>query len=186
MVGLFPSPFLAEVTAVDNTSQVTQYFLKFYADFPWIGLLLLAMTVDIATGIFAAIIEKKLSSKIGYRGMMRKAICLLVVGMAAILEQGLILTLPESLRGDITIPLAKLTAGFFFINETLSVLENARRSGVPLPAFLSKSLIDTLARMANQSADTKETVHLELKQGSMDAEVVRRDPSPRPPHDAAQ
>lgn len=174
---------LAETDAV--SSPYTQYALQFYSAFPWVGLLLLMMTLDIISGIIAAVIERKLSSKIGYRGMMRKALCLIVVGVAAILEQGLMLTLPESIRGDIAIPLAKLTAGFFFINETLSVLENARRSGVPLPAFLSKSLIDTLARMANQGSDSKEIVHLELKQGSMDAEV-RRDPVSRPPKDTAQ
>lgn len=154
-------------TPLDPNSPVTQWFLKFYADFPWVGLLLLMMTLDIATGITAAIIKRRLSSKIGYRGMMRKAATLLVVGAAAVLEQGIVLTLPSHLRGDIPVPLAKLTAGFFFINEMLSVLENARESGAPLPAFLSKSLIDTLVKLGADKERT--TVRLELKSGTLDA-----------------
>jgi len=112
-------------------------------------MLMVMMVLDAVSGLVAAFIERKLSSKIGFVGMMKKAAMLLVVGMAAVVEITIHGILPEQLRVQMPIPLAKFTAGFFFLNEAISVLENASRAGAPLPAFLTNGLAQTREQLSN-------------------------------------
>lgn len=159
----------APLEASHMTHPWFEWMFKTYASYPWIGLLLLMMAIDILSGVTAAVYQKQLSSKIGYRGMMKKACVLLVIGMAAVIEQAFKTTLPEPLKNSVVVPIAKLTAGFFLFNEALSVLENAKRAGVPLPAFLSKSLVDTLEKLAGGKTQDKTT--LVLKEAKIEAVV---------------
>lgn len=143
-------------------SKLVSALLGSYSTFPWIGLLILIMTIDIISGLFAAVSEKKLSSKIGYKGMMKKCSMILVVATSYLFELQILSSIPEALRPETFVPFAKIVAGFFFIVESLSVLENAKRCGVPLPSFLSKSLIDTMNKLS-QLGQPPEVVKVETK-----------------------
>jgi toxin secretion/phage lysis holin len=99
---------------------------------PVVVALILLMFADVVTGICCSIAKRTLSSSTSWRGMSRKAMMLLIVGVGAILEplaQG--------------IPLAKLIALFYIATEVLSITENAAIMGVPLP----KVLIDLLIKL---------------------------------------
>jgi len=133
-----------------NALPLVDWLVKTYAWYPMIGILFIMITLDILSGICAALVEGRLSSKVSFPGMMKKASILLVVGMAAVLEH---------LQPDL--PLAKLTAGFFIINEALSILENARRAGVPIPPILSKSIDAMYPREVKPKAE--DTLHVEVK-----------------------
>ncbi len=82
------------------------------------------MAVDYATGLMCAIIEKKLSSIIGFRGIFKKVLILVMVGIAHAIDRHIIGT-GEGIRTAVLM--------FYMSNEGVSLLENAARIGLPIP-----------------------------------------------------
>ena len=82
------------------------------------------MAVDYVTGVMCAILDKKLSSGIGFRGIFKKVLILVMVGMAHAIDRHLIGT-GEGIRTAIL--------AFYLSNEGVSLLENAARIGLPIP-----------------------------------------------------
>lgn len=85
--------------------------------------LLIFMIIDYITGIIKALIDKKLSSKIGYIGIFKKFLILFVIVISTILDR--IVGLDNSIR--------YLVIGFYLANEGISILENAVEIGIPVP-----------------------------------------------------
>lgn len=101
---------------------------------PIISVLLVLMGLDVLAGIAVAFGTKTLSSPLSWRGMSRKALTLILVATAIILEP---------FAGDL--PLGKMVALFYSATEALSIIENAAILGVPLPA----PLLDALTKIRN-------------------------------------
>ena len=82
---------------------------------------------DYVTGVMCAVSDKRLSSEVGFKGICRKVLIFVLVGMANILDMHVIGT------GCVL-----RTAVLFFSisNEGVSVLENAGHLGLPIPARL--------------------------------------------------
>lgn len=93
--------------------------------------LLVFMAFDIVTGLFkAAIVNKNLWSRKGLFGYARKMLVLLVIVMANILDQVL------HLNGVLS-----LVSVWYYIGvEGLSISENLKILGVPLPKMLDEAL----------------------------------------------
>lgn len=93
--------------------------------------LVVCMALDYISGVIRAIHEGKLSSSAGFRGLLRKGCILLVVMVAAQIDQ---LALGESyaIRGVVCM--------FYVANESLSILENVAAVGIRLPEPLLKVL----------------------------------------------
>lgn len=83
--------------------------------------------IDYITGLMAAVIEKKLSSEIGFKGIFKKVLIFILVGIGHTIDFYLIE------KGS-----AVRTAVIFFYlsNEGLSIIENASRIGLPVPEQL--------------------------------------------------
>ena len=94
--------------------------------------LIVFMILDYMTGIIAGLIEKKLSSTTGFRGLLKKGLILLIVAVGHILD--------AHIFGGETSMCRSAVIGFYLSNEGLSILENAGRIGIPLPKFLIKTL----------------------------------------------
>lgn len=88
------------------------------------------LVIDYVTGVAKAIYLKKLSSEIGFKGIVKKALVLIIVGVAVTLQT----LLPDS------VPLREITIMFFICNEGLSILENAAVM-IPLPQKLKEVLL---------------------------------------------
>ena len=90
--------------------------------------------IDYITGIMVAIINRELSSEIGARGIFKKILIFILVGVAHIIDTRII--------GDGS---AIRTAVIFFYmsNEGISIIENASRIGLPVP----QKLKDVLAQL---------------------------------------
>ena len=87
--------------------------------------LVVFMLVDYVTGLFCAVVEKKLSSAVGFKGILQKCLILLLVGTANIIDERIIEGSDHLLRTAVI---------FFYIsNEGISILENASRLGLPVP-----------------------------------------------------
>ena len=90
--------------------------------------------IDYLTGFMCAISDKKLSSKVGFKGICRKVIIFLFVGIAHILDLYVIGT-GSVLRTAII---------FFYIsNEGISLVENAAHLGLPVPTKI-KTVLEQL------------------------------------------
>lgn len=96
---------------------------------------LLAFTViDYLTGVMCAVTDKKLSSAVGFKGICRKLLIFLMVGIAHILDTNVI--------GNGSV--LRTAAIFFYIsNEGISLLENAAHLGLPVPGPI-KSVLEQL------------------------------------------
>lgn len=98
--------------------------------------LVVFVAIDYITGLMAAVIEKKLSSDIGFRGIFKKVLIFTLVGIGHIIDFHLIE------KGS-----AVRTAVIFFYlsNEGLSIMENAAKVGLPIPEKL-KTVFTELRR----------------------------------------
>ena len=92
---------------------------------PLIAALLVLMCLDIVTGILAAGASGQLSSSVSFKGMCKKGIMIGIIAAAKIME----VVIPGA-------PLATIGALGFCCVELFSIVENAGRAGVPLPAGL--------------------------------------------------
>ncbi len=86
--------------------------------------LLAFVVIDYITGVMCAINDRTLSSEVGFRGICRKVLIFLLVGIANILDVQVIGT------GSV---LRTAVIFFYVSNEGVSLLENAVHLGLPVP-----------------------------------------------------
>lgn len=89
--------------------------------------LVVFMAADYITGVMCAVSDKKLSSAVGFRGIFRKVLILMLVGIANLLDVQVIGT------GAV---LRTAVIFFYLSNEGVSLLENAAHLGLPIPEKL--------------------------------------------------
>ncbi|WP_416333850.1 holin family protein [Anaerococcus vaginalis] len=82
---------------------------------------------DYISGIIRAGFERKLSSKIGFKGILKKIMIFIIVGIANICDKNLIKN-QAMIRSSIIF--------FYIANEGLSILENALAIDLPIPKKL--------------------------------------------------
>ena len=109
-----------------------------------IALVVFAVT-DYITGVMCAIADKKLSSEIGFKGICRKVIIFMLVGIAHVLDVNVIAT------GSV---LRTAVIFFYLSNEGVSLLENAAHLGLPVP----EKLKDVLEQLHDRAEKEKEEV----------------------------
>lgn len=96
--------------------------------------LLAFVVIDYITGVMYAIADKTLSSEVGFKGICRKVLIFLLVGIANVLDVQVIGT------GCI---LRTAVIFFYISNEGISLLENAAHLGLPVPAKM-KAVLEQL------------------------------------------
>ena len=109
---------------------------------PIIWVMLAVMTLDYITGILCGLMGKSsktakggLSSKAAFEGLLKKALILFVVLLAALLDRAV--ALGAGIEFD---AVAGATCLWFIASEGMSVLENAAAMGVPIPKVLLQAL----------------------------------------------
>ena len=96
--------------------------------------LLAFVVIDYITGVMCAIVDKNLSSAVGFKGICRKALIFALVGIGHILDTHVI--------GDGSV-LRTAVIFFYISNEGVSLLENASHLGLPIP----EKMKDILAQL---------------------------------------
>lgn len=92
------------------------------------------VVIDYVTGLMVAVLEKKLSSEIGFRGIFKKVLVFIFVGIGNIIDVHL-------LKSGSAIRTAVI---FFYIsNEGISIIENSAKIGLPIPQKL-KDILEQL------------------------------------------
>jgi len=108
--------------------------------------LIACAVADYISGIACAFVKKELSSEIGAKGIAKKVVIFILVGIGHLLDTHL-LGETQALRTALI---------FWYIgNEGISLIENAVILGVPVPDFLKNALIQIKNRSENKS-DRKE------------------------------
>ena len=90
------------------------------------------ITIDYATGVAVAVKEKKLSSEVGFWGLVRKVCILALVGVAHYIDCYVMQS------GDV---IRTVTAMYYIGNEGISILENCGNLGLPLPPKLMAVMV---------------------------------------------
>ena len=96
--------------------------------------LLAFVVIDYITGIMCAVVDKKLSSAVGFKGIFKKVLIFALVGVGHILDTRVI--------GSGSV-LRTAVIFFYLSNEGVSLLGNATCLGLPIPQKL-KSVLEQL------------------------------------------
>ncbi|MBE6067408.1 MAG: phage holin family protein [Clostridium lundense] len=89
------------------------------------------VVIDYVTGLMVAVLERKLSSEVGFRGIFKKVLIFAMVGIGNIIDVHLINN-GSALRTAVI---------FFYIsNEGISIIENSAKVGLPIPQKLKDVL----------------------------------------------
>lgn len=108
--------------------------------------LIACVAVDYITGVMCAVADKKLSSAVGFKGICRKVLIFLLVGVAHLIDVHIIGT------GAV---LRTAVIFFYISNEGVSLLENAGHLGLPIPGKL-RLVLEQLHDRAEKSEEKGE------------------------------
>ncbi|ADI25679.1 MULTISPECIES: phage holin family protein [Geobacillus] len=97
----------------------------------FVVILLALVIVDYLTGIAASAVEGKLSSQVGFRGIIRKLLIFILVAASHLVDLAIGWNM-HVIRDAIIF--------FYIANEFISIVENAGRAGVPIPSVLRKAI----------------------------------------------
>lgn len=100
------------------------------------------VVIDYITGVMCAVSDKTLSSEVGFKGICRKVLIFLLVGIGNIIDVQ-VLGSPGVLRTAVIF--------FYLSNEGVSLLENAAHLGLPVP-----DAIKTVLEQLHDRSDGKE------------------------------
>lgn len=92
--------------------------------------LVIAIALDYISGIIKAFYTKQLSSKIGFKGLLKKIGILILVMVAVLVDR---------VAGN-TGAVRTLVIYYFVANEGLSIIENLSETNIPIPAVLKSAL----------------------------------------------
>lgn len=94
-------------------------------------ILVAVVTIDYITGLGAAFVGKRLDSRIGGRGIVKKVGYFVLVALAHLIDRGTGMSAPV---------LQTATIWYLIANEGLSITENLGEIGVPIPKSLQEAL----------------------------------------------
>jgi len=90
------------------------------------------VVADYITGVMCAVVDKNLSSEVGFRGIFKKIIIFILVGIGSLLDTNII--------GEGSV-MRTAVIFFYLSNEGVSLLENVTHLGLPVPDALRKVLL---------------------------------------------
>ena len=103
--------------------------------------------LDYITGLIVGAAQHRLNSQISFTGLCKKALILVIVAVAHIVD--------SQVLGGSTSVFRSATCGLYIANEGLSILENTGKLGLPMPAKL-KNVLEQLRDKNENDNDKKE------------------------------
>lgn len=96
------------------------------------------MALDYITGIINAVVSKKLSSTVGFKGLAKKFVILIFVAVGHIIDTYILGGTPAIMSAVML---------FYLANEGISIIENAAKLGLPVP----KKLVEIMEQLKEKS-----------------------------------
>lgn len=137
---LFPTT--AQLPFAGGGAVLTLIFNSLFPLHEWLVVLLYAMVVDFILGVMAAFLNDNLAldSRRGNRGLLKKVCVLVIVSLCSILATEFNIS-----------AIYYVAVGGYISIELLSIIENAGKAGIPIPAKLR----DTLAQLTEDKLQKK-------------------------------
>lgn len=104
------------------------------------------MAMDYITGVVVAVINKKLSSEVGFKGLAKKFLILVFVALGHIIDAYVLGGSPVTMTAVML---------FYIANEGVSLLENAANLGLPVPRKL-KEVLEQIKNKAEEDESNDE------------------------------
>ena len=101
------------------------------------------MALDYITGVIVAVINKRLSSEVGFKGLAKKFLILVFVAVGHIADTYILGGTPAAMSAVML---------FYIANEGISIIENAAALGLPVP----KKLTSIMEQIKNKSESEEE------------------------------
>lgn len=101
------------------------------------------MALDYITGVIVAVINKRLSSEVGFKGLAKKFLILVFVAVGHIADTYILGGTPAAMSAVML---------FYIANEGISIIENAAALGLPVP----KKLTNIMEQIKNKSESEDE------------------------------
>lgn len=114
--------------------------------------LLVFIIIDYVTGLMCAVVEKNLSSETGFRGIFKKVVILMLVGVANLIDVN-VLGQGAVFRTAVIF--------FYLSNEGISILENAGKLGLPIPSKLKMILEQLRTEAEEEEEEPDEAVYID-------------------------
>ena len=114
---------------------------------PWDALiiaLVIFVVADYITGVAKAAMQGKLSSAVGFKGLLKKVMIFVLVMVGTVVDMA-IPAANHAIRAAVIM--------FYIANEGLSILENSAKAGVPVPAKLR----ETLEQLSNEKGERNDS-----------------------------
>lgn len=129
---------------INTTSGVACGILAYVFGAPdaWMIGLVIMVVLDYVTGLMKAYVSGELSSKVGFKGFLKKLMYFAIVAVAVIIDT---LTGAEGV-------LRVACIGFLIANEGVSILENCAAAGLPVP----KALVKVLTKLKDETEEGEE------------------------------
>lgn len=126
---------------INEVSSIILTFVVYYLGGFDVALksLLIIIVIDYITGVLSAIYNKELSSKIGFRGILKKFSYIFIVALSVVLDK---------ILGN-TGTVRNLVIYFFVANDGISILENVSEMNIPLP----KKLLEILEQLKDKEGE---------------------------------
>ena len=99
--------------------------------------------LDYITGIIKSIYVKKLSSEVGFKGLLKKILILIIVALSVVIQK----TINNS------VPIREIVIVFFICNEGISIVENAAQF-IPIPEKLKAILLQIRKQNEEERGET--------------------------------
>lgn len=138
------------------------YIIKLLSNNKSIQMLVIFIVLDVIFGVLRSIKEHKTNSTIGIDGIIRKTGMMITIVVALILDKianiDLIFFIPEELKTVLSLNTCGTTFVFnslYIIFESLSILKNMRKCGIPFPKKLNDFLEKLLMEFTSEVEDGK-------------------------------
>ena len=105
------------------------------------------MALDYVTGVIIAIVGRKLSSEVGFKGLAKKFLILVFVAGGHLLDAYVL--------GDMAVAMSSVML-FYIANEGVSLIENAALLGLPVPQKI-KNILEQI-KSKEEKDDEKEDI----------------------------
>ena len=103
------------------------------------------VVIDYLTGVMCAVADKSLSSEVGFKGICKKVLIFILVGVGNLLDVYVL--------GEASV-LRTAVIFFYLSNEGVSIMENSAHLGLPVP----KKLKDILSQLHNIGGNDNDEV----------------------------
>ena len=139
-----------------------EYILELLTNNKSIQILVIFIVLDVVFGVLRSFKERKTNSTIGIDGLIRKTGMLITIVVAIVLDKianiDLIFFIPDQLKEALAIDKCGITLLFnslYIIFESLSILKNMRKCGIPFPRKLNDFLEKLLMEFTSEVEDDK-------------------------------